>query len=233
MVAGDAFDKIGMVVVNDELDKRVGGVVAGAEVDRSESPLNAQHYSEIQMAQLRAKKLHRAIGVARVDAWISGCFAAVTLLSGLFSPSSFVLGAALALVAFNSFRGARLFTQFDVRAPKILAWNQVFLASIIIVYALISLWGAGSGSSELSDAIAGDAGLQQMMGDVKPMLWELSLALYGSIIAATVVTQGLTGLYYKSRQKYVTAYLRDTPPWVLELQRKQTGAFEVVARKPV
>jgi hypothetical protein len=223
MLSGDAFDKSGMTVVNDPLWKSSESKAAGVDKERHESPLNAQQYSEIQMAQQRGKKLRRAMGVARLDAWISACFAAVTLLSAVLSPWSLVLGAALALVAFNSFRGSRLFSRFEVRAPRILAWNQMFLATIIIVYSLVSLWDARNGSSELSDAIAGDAGLQQMMGDIKPMLWELSLALYGSIIAATVVTQGLTGLYYKSREKYVTAYLRDTPPWVLELQRKQAG----------
>jgi hypothetical protein len=224
MPRGDAFERIDMGVADNDLANNSGSAGDSATPTPTASPLGAQQYAEIQQAQDRSKKLRRAITVANMDAWFSGCFAGLTLLFALLSPWSFVLGVPLALIAFNSFRGARLFRAFDLRAPRILAWNQVLLASVIILYALYSLWDAGRGSSEVVDAIAKDPGLSQALGDMRPMLWELSIAIYGSLIAATVITQGLTGLYYKTREKYLAAYLHDTPPWVLELQKKQAGA---------
>ncbi len=49
------------------------------------------------------------------------------------------------------------------------------------------------------------------------------VAFYGTIIALTVVVQGLNAFYYFSRRKYVDAYLRDTPDWVLDLERLASG----------
>jgi hypothetical protein len=45
------------------------------------------------------------------------------------------------------------------------------------------------------------------------------VVLYGSVIALSALFQGANALYYFSRRKYVEAYVRDTPVWVVDLER--------------
>jgi hypothetical protein len=47
--------------------------------------------------------------------------------------------------------------------------------------------------------------------------------IYGSLIAGTLIFQGLNALYYFTRAKLLRAYLAETPAWVVELQRCQAG----------
>jgi hypothetical protein len=56
------------------------------------------------------------------------------------------------------------------------------------------------------------------------LLKMLSVIIYGSVIVATVIFQGLNALYYFSRAKILQAYLNETPPWIIEVQRRSTGA---------
>ena len=43
--------------------------------------------------------------------------------------------------------------------------------------------------------------------------------LYAAVIALTGIFQGLTARYYFVRVWMLRDYVRDTPPWVLDLQR--------------
>jgi hypothetical protein len=47
----------------------------------------------------------------------------------------------------------------------------------------------------------------------------LIVAVYGTVIVLSGVFQGLNALYYFTRRKHVTAYVQNTPAWVLDLQR--------------
>ena len=38
-------------------------------------------------------------------------------------------------------------------------------------------------------------------------------------IVISIVLQGGTAIYYKSRRKYVEAYVRETPDWIVQMQR--------------
>jgi succinate dehydrogenase/fumarate reductase cytochrome b subunit len=47
----------------------------------------------------------------------------------------------------------------------------------------------------------------------------LIAAVYGTVIVLSVVFQGLNAVYYFTRRKHVSDYVRETPDWVLDLQR--------------
>ena len=49
------------------------------------------------------------------------------------------------------------------------------------------------------------------------------LALYGSVIALSVIFQGGNALYYFTRRKHVEAYVAETPAWIRDLQSGTTG----------
>ena len=61
------------------------------------SPLSHAHLGELELANKRAKKIRRAVRIAQTDAWVCGIFAALTLLSGIFSLTALLLGLGLAL----------------------------------------------------------------------------------------------------------------------------------------
>jgi hypothetical protein len=182
------------------------------------SPLTPEHLLELERAKLRYKKIKRVIGVATCDAWLAAFFAGITLLSAILSPISLLLGAVLAFVAFNSFRGVRLLRQLDARAPRLLAMNQILLAGIIIVYSIICIWAARGGEGVFSSELTSDPAVAAQLGDYKHLAWIITLSVYASLIVGTIIAQGLTALYYSSRAKYLRAYVDETPRWVLDLQ---------------
>jgi hypothetical protein len=59
-----------------------------------------------------------------------------------------------------------------------------------------------------------------LLADVAGMETTLRRGLYGLVLVGSVLMQGLTALYYFTRARHMRAYLRDTPPWVVELQRR-------------
>jgi hypothetical protein len=130
--------------------------------------------------------------------------------------------AGLAAVAWNEFRGRERLRQFDPAGPSILGWNQLGLLALITVYCLwaiySNLWGSESidaqlrANPELKAAFGSLDGLSQM---VEPIV----LAFYGLVIALSTLFQGGNALYYFTRRKYVETYVRETPEWVIDLQR--------------
>jgi hypothetical protein len=183
------------------------------------SPLSPAQLTEFQAARTRSKKIRRATFVALTDAWFTAAFAFLTILTGIFSPISILLGAALAFIAFNSFRGAKRLKQFDPSASKLLALNQLALAAILTLYAAYSIFAARHGDPALNAAVGNDAALGPMLGNLQNLTWYLTLALYGGLAAASIVAQSLTALYYITRKKLLIAYLHETPPWIISLQK--------------
>ncbi len=55
--------------------------------------------------------------------------------------------------------------------------------------------------------------------DVNSLYKNVAVAFYGTIILLSAIFQGLNALYYFTRRKHVNAYLRETPKWVVNLQR--------------
>jgi hypothetical protein len=175
---------------------------------------------EIELGKQRAQKIRRAANVSKIDGGIMAFFAVGALASILFqSWSGFILGCALAVVSFNSFRGAKRLEQLDRTAPAFLAINQFFLAGSIIIYALYSLREGLAGQSDLVKQLGGggpgDGGAAQIEQLYQLIVW----VLYGGLMIGTIVAQGLAALYYASRAKYVRAYLDQTPQWVVDLQK--------------
>ena len=196
---------------------------AQAHVADAPSPLSPAQVVEYQSALQRCKKVRRAISVASVDAWLTAIFAALTLLSSIFSLTGLILGAALGFIAFNSFRGLRGLKRFDLAAPKLLALNQLLLIAMLTLYALYSICSARNGDPELARAVAGNSAIEGSVGNLNQLLWYITLAVYGTLIFATLIAQGGAALYYASRRKHLEAYLAQTPPWIIALQKAQAG----------
>jgi hypothetical protein len=92
-------------------------------------------------------------------------------------------------------------------------WSVGFLA-LIVAYCLWSIFVTvvrpDPQMAELTDLLGGGTG---------ELVQSLTVVVYVVVIAATVVFQGLNARYYYVRTARIQNYVRDTPPWVLDLQR--------------
>ncbi|MBU0640158.1 MAG: hypothetical protein KKB50_14930 [Planctomycetes bacterium] len=191
----------------------------------AEQPLSAENLRELELARLRSGRIRRAVSVARFNGWSVGIFAAFTLPFGLFSITALLLGLALAVVSYNEFAGAKALGQFDLRAPRRLGWNQLGFCGVLIVYCLWSVYAALTGPNPLEEAQAAAGGAAaDLLGSFEDLHTMIMLAVYGGVLAGSIIFQGGTAWYYFTRRRHLQAYVSDTPPWVLELQRS-TGTM--------
>lgn len=177
-----------------------------------------QIQKDLADARLAAKKIRRAATYATFDAWTVGIFGALSFVSGLFGGMSAVLlGAAMVIIAYVEFKGVTRIRQLDHTVAKTLAYNQLALSAVLIIYALWSLHSIPTMSS-----VSGELGQSADLIDSSEvdswlrMGWFL---LYGTVIAVAVFGQGGTALYYFSREKHIRQYVQTAAPWVVEMQR--------------
>ena len=193
----------------------------------SEAPLTDEHLDQLACAKLRAGKVYKACGVATVNGCILAVFSGFSLLFALlavmfgeFDLIGLGMGAALAMLAWGEFRGRAMLRRFEPRASHVLGWNQLSLMAMVIVYAAWMLASAMWGPGPYDEAIAQESMLAGPLGSINDLHKIISAAIYGGLIAGTLIFQGLNSLYYFTRRKHVEAYLNETPRWVVELQRR-------------
>lgn len=185
-------------------------------------PLTQSHQHEVATAHERARKIRNAAAVAAFNGWMTGIFAACSAPFAIFSLASCLVTAGLSVVAYNEFRGRKRLLQFDRNAPTFLGWNQVGFVALIIAYCIwmlvVGLTADGPFAAELKAKPELSAVIDSVDG-IDQLYRVLIVAVYGTVIVLSGVFQGLNALYYFTRRKYVTAYVQNTPEWVLDLQR--------------
>ena len=110
--------------------------------------------------------------------------------------------------------------RFDATVTRTLAFNQIVLASILMIYALWRLHAEWSGGGAFAAYKTTDPELAQAR--VLPfdgLARTVAIILYGSIIAIAFFAQGGMALYYFTRGKHIDAYLAQTPAWIIEMQK--------------
>ncbi|GJM19714.1 MAG: hypothetical protein DHS20C14_19270 [Phycisphaeraceae bacterium] len=188
-------------------------------------PLDPEHFVQLRQSRRRAKKIRGAVRFASISGW-------TTLLAGLLAlpfaiGDGTVLALALALcaVGYHELALRKSLRRLDRGAPGALALNQVILAVVIIAYAAWQLVKATTGEGALSSAFAADPAIaaEPQLANITESLASLErtvmLAIYGGLIAGTVLMQGLGVRYYMSRRKHLCTFIAETPPWVLTLHR--------------
>jgi len=177
-------------------------------------PLSTEQQEQLSDAKERARSFMGAARAATFNVWSIGIFAALTLLFGIFSLTGFLLGVGLAVVTWNEYRGRALLRSFDPAGLRLLGRNQLGLMVLIVLYALWSIYQARTHP---------DPGLTQMDqilgGDTSGLVASLTTIVYVGVIAITGIFQGMMARYYFKRIPMVEAYVRETPDWVLDLQR--------------
>ncbi len=185
----------------------------------ADGPISPRDLDELAQASQRGRKALAAAGVATFNGWTAAILAGLALPFVLCGPTALVMAIGLAIVSFNEFRGRKLVRRFDLRGPRLLGLNQLGFMGLIIGYSLWSIWVSLAGPQPYEEEIRRNPQLASMLGSIGSLHRSVTLAVYGGLIVGSVLFQGLTALYYFSRAGHLRAYLDQTPPWIVELQR--------------
>jgi hypothetical protein len=177
-----------------------------------------QHLDEIAAAKLRAKPLRKAVTVAILDGWGLAIFGGLTILTGLTSFPTLMLGCGMCLTAHFEFRGATRLRRLDPGALPALVRNQLVLGAMLFAYALWCLLTAAT----LTQAVASAPELTSMMRPIEDLARTIHRIVYGVMMLVAVFAQGGTALFYRRRAKHFDAYVAQTPAWITDLQRGGT-----------
>jgi hypothetical protein len=195
--------------------------LAGASL--VDNPLSATHRQELADARDRAKTIRKAAKVAAFNGWTTAAAAACSAMFLAFdlSPIAIAITLVLSIVAYIEFRGRTGLLNFDPKAATMLGWNQLGLLAMIVAYCL---WNLSGSSSEAVGAMTSQMDsvtrqeMKNMIGDMEGLYKTVTLALYGGVIALSVLFQGGNALYYFTRRRHVEDFNAETPQWVRDVQ---------------
>ena len=75
--------------------------------------------------------------------------------------------------------------------------------------------------------VLGDPEVERMLretyGDLGSLAEGLTALVYVVVIVATVFYQGLVAVYYLTRRWPIRKYIRQTPDWIVEIDRLRAG----------
>lgn len=110
--------------------------------------------------------------------------------------------------------------RFELRAPRLLGWNQVGFLGLLVLYCLWSIYLTFT--QPLSPEIQEQ--LEFLSADITGLVTGFTVLVYGAVIVVTIIFQGLNARYYFARTVLMEDYLRETPAWIVELQKKISAA---------
>lgn len=187
------------------------------------NPLSQQNMQELAVARAGGKKVRRAIRVALVDGWTLAFFACLTILFSIGSLPDMMIGIVLGGIAAVELYGASRLRKLDPAACKILGFNQLAFAAMIIIYALSKLVPMMLGRpSAMAADLASDPMTSQLIDtrDYTHMINMIYMAVYAGLIVYAICSMGILSLYYFTRIKHIRSYLQQTPPWIIDMQRQ-------------
>ncbi|MFG0329281.1 MAG: hypothetical protein ACF8PN_05215 [Phycisphaerales bacterium] len=186
-------------------------------------PLSPEQRATLREGERRSRQVLRACKIATFNAWTLAIAAALTAPSAVFSVGGAVVTAALVATCWNEFRGRKLLRRFEVAGARTLGWNQVILLALVLVYCGWKSYEAAYGPPPMASVV--EAGLDpSLVSDVEHIARTLTVAVFVTVAFLSVIIQGLNAWYYFSRGSVVERYRRDTPGWILDLQRDRLGS---------
>ncbi len=186
---------------------------------RRDGSISPDQLQAITIARYQGRKISRAALVASISGWTMAFFGAVSVLFGLFSLPSFLVGLGLGVVAFIELRGAKGLRALDLTAPRTLALNQLGLIVVVTAYAGWGLVTALVGPGPYDEQIAAGGPIADSLAPIDHMRRVITVAVYAAVIGGSVLAQGCASAYYFSRRRHMTDYLKSTPKWVVETLR--------------
>ena len=187
-----------------------------AAAPTNDGAISPEQLQAITIARHQGRKISRAAMVASISGWTMAVFGAISLLGGLFSVPSFLLGLGLSVAAFVELRGARGLRALDLAAPRSPALNQLGLLVVVIAYAGWSIVTALIGPGPYDEQLAAGGPIAESLAPIDHLTRAVTVAFYAAVIGGSMVAQGCASAYYFSRRRHMTAYLQRTPKWVIE-----------------
>lgn len=151
--------------------------------------------------------MRRALAMAGFSGWTMAFFGALSLLTSWGSLTALLIGALLVLCAWNELHGRRELRAMNPGAPVALSRNQVFIALGICGYCVICVMQPAAFDPELR-AVLAQAGMERDAERLFDLAARITRAVYCFVIAATLLVQVGTGLFYLSRVKDVARLRR-------------------------
>ncbi len=180
--------------------------------------LAAEHLQQLQVARFTMRKIRRAVAMAWFDGVTIGVFGLLTLIFGLTDPTSLLLGGGMMAVAIVELTAASRLKRLDATAARTLAWNQVALGSMLLIYAIWQLFHIDTAAT-YAELTKTDPELRQMLEPVEGLTTLVMQCVYGALIVVAIFGQGGMALYYHFRRRSVESYTKQTPEWILTMQR--------------
>jgi hypothetical protein len=181
--------------------------------------LTQEQLVAITLARRQGRKVSRAATVATISGWTLAFFSFISVLMGLFSLVSLLLGVGLGIVAYFELKGAKGLRQLDDAAPRRLGINQIALGVMIAVYCCWGIWMAVLGPGPYDSYYASGGDTAEMIQSIDRLNRAMTTAFYTLLICVCVIAQGCTSWYYFTRRRHMIAYLTKTPAWVIEALR--------------
>ncbi|MCD6364610.1 MAG: hypothetical protein J7M14_01920, partial [Planctomycetes bacterium] len=148
-------------------------------VNEADDPLSAGQHEELAAAVRRQRKFRGAMKLATFNAWTTGIFAALSALLAFFSVVAAALAAGLAAVSWNEFRGRRRLAKLDVRALRILGWNQFYMLGVIAGYCVWRIVTVLTQPNPYASTVQSTPELGPMLGSIGELYTRLTVAIYG------------------------------------------------------
>ncbi len=183
----------------------------------------AEQLRAIADARRRLRPVSRAAVVSAICGWTMAVFAGMALIGGLFDLRSLVRGVGLGVSTWVELRGSRGVRFFDLAAPRRLAWNQVAVAAIVTGYAA---WGIGValfGPGPYDEYLRGGGAVAEQLAPIDQMTRNVMAIFYAVVIVLTLAVQASSTVYHVTRRRHLAAFLRDTPPSIVEMLRAASG----------
>lgn len=182
--------------------------------------LTGDQLTALQSARARMKKVLSAARYASFNGWSLAVFGGFSLLFSLGQGVGALLGLGLAVCAWNELAGAAGLRRLEPSAIRRLAWNQAAIVAIVLFYAAWQVHAAQTAPSDLSQMLA-SAGEGAALGQsIDDLARTLTICVYTLVALCTLIFQGCTAIFYRSRRDALESCVRDTPPWVLDLHRR-------------
>lgn len=171
-----------------------------------------------ELADARAKfaPLRNAAVVGTVDAWAIAILAVLSLPLVIVSERALAVTAVLAVVAIVEFTQLRKLLRLSPSAPRILGFNQLALAAVMVGYGVLRLIFPAETPPRLM------SWLPDHHPDDIAMLYRWGMiVIYLVLIVIGLFMQGSLALFYLSRHKHLQSLLATTPAWIVDAQRNQ------------
>ncbi|MDH3583913.1 MAG: hypothetical protein OER86_06835 [Phycisphaerae bacterium] len=191
-----------------------------AEPGAGGDPMTPAHQAELAEAGREVACIVDALKKGGFHAWTSAVLGAGALVFGAFGDQvALIMGVGLAVVAAVGFAGRNQVRQLRPEGLGLLAWAEVMLLGLVIVYSLWQIRAGLTGQSALAQAMENEPMLAKF-GSLAEMEKSITVALYGGLIAISLFFQGRSALFFRRRIRRLRAYLQGTPAWIVDLHRR-------------